>query len=126
MSKEYILKFAKGRENEPNKPLPVYCMYDFDEETREITVYSCTVLSWMLEDSDIEPRSFFITDTGQSGANPTNEELNKAINDFLGTENVLYAANIERKLISTGIPLANREEDVDLERDPRYYKPQNK
>ena len=116
MSKEFILKFAKGKEGEPIQSPPVHCYFHFDEDTREIVIESCKVME------HIEAPNIFVTNYRESGIEPTETELNEAINKFLKNEKPVKYTNSNRdfylKLCSTGIPFAENEDEIDLQ---RYY-----
>jgi len=112
MSKEYLLKYAKGKENEPDEPLPIFCMYTYDEKTREIKILSHSVLSPEC------PSIFFYCSTPFE-AKPTKEELNRAINEYLENETHIQYVNSNKpdfdiNMISSGIPLAHSEDEVDM------------
>jgi len=129
MSKEYLLKFAQGRENEPEDPPCINCIYDFDVQTQEIKIYCCDIV---VNGS----ANFLVCHSDTSGSRPTDEELNKEINEYLGNETPVMYVNSKRKSTlnyptsfdigiikneSVKSTFAHSEDEVDTERDFRYY-----
>ena len=104
-----LIKYAKGSDME-EEALPIECLYEFDEQTREIKINYVKQLS-------IGSPCLFIVYTNPLGAYPNNDELNKAINDFLGNKKTLkykksdkYAIDLE--YVKGDLPVFNSEEEI--------------
>lgn len=86
MSKDFLLQYAKGKEGGVKlNTIPVHCSLEFDKETGKITIQSCEVVN-----CGISKVSFFVINGNHGSKTPPKEEINTAINKFMGTENLSY------------------------------------
>jgi len=120
MSKDFLLQFAQGIEIEPCAPLPIECEYEFYEETREIKIISCKTLSKGAP-------NFFIGRNTPNDSIPTDEDLNKAINEYLKNETQFKYSNQNKRptdiyieVFGSGVPIAHSEDEIDIEHDYSY------